>query len=1411
MGRVQLFEISLSHGRVVYSPGEPLAGTVRVRLGAPLPFRAIRVACTGSCGVSSKANDAAWVVEESYFNSSLSLADKGSLPAGEHSFPFQFLLPATAPTSFEGPFGKIVHQVRAAIHTPRFSKDHKCSLVFYILSPLNLNSIPDIEAVPARGEPQQDCCVKTELLGEETPMAADEGSTEKQAGEAHMAADSETNGSCEHGDASSHANAAEHTQESIRVSPQDGTSTLTRIAENGLSERDSEAGKQNHVTTDDFVQTSIVGSNGYILNKPALQTQPLRTTNTLASSLPGHAAKTLPGGAGKGRTPSAFPQTPAAPPATLGEGSADTEDRKPPAPGTDVKVHRARKTMPKPAVGLHAASKDPREVREARDHKEPKEEINKNISDFGRQQLLPPFPSLHPSLPQNQCYMATTKSQTACLPFVLAAAVSRKKKRRMGTYSLVPKKKTKVLKQRTVIEMFKSITHSTVGSKGEKDLGASSLHVNGESLEMDSDEDDSEELEEDDSHGVEQAAAFPTEDSRTSKESMSEVDRTQKSSESSIKKKFLKRKGKTDSPWIKPARKRRRRSRKKPSGAPLGSEPYKSSSGSTEQTAPGDSTGYMEVSLDSLDLRVKGILSSQAEGLANGPDVLETDGLQEVPLCSCRMETPKSREITTLANNQCMATESVDHELGRCTNSVVKYELMRPSNKAPLLVLCEDHRGRMVKHQCCPGCGYFCTAGNFMECQPESSISHRFHKDCASRVNNASYCPHCGEESSKAKEVTIAKADTTSTVTPVPGQEKGSALEGRADTTTGSAAGPLLSEDDKLQGPASHAPEGFDPTGPAGLGRPTPGLSQGPGKETLESALIALDSEKPKKLRFHPKQLYFSARQGELQKVLLMLVDGIDPNFKMEHQNKRSPLHAAAEAGHVDICHMLVQAGANIDTCSEDQRTPLMEAAENNHLEAVKYLIKAGALVGPKDAEGSTCLHLAAKKGHYEVVQYLLSNGQMDVNCQDDGGWTPMIWATEYKHVDLVKLLLSKGSDINIRDNEENICLHWAAFSGCVDIAEILLAAKCDLHAVNIHGDSPLHIAARENRYDCVVLFLSRDSDVTLKNKEGETPLQCASLNSQVWSALQMSKALQDSAPDRPVPVERTVSRDIARGYERIPIPCVNAVDGEPCPSNYKYVSQNCVTSPMNIDRNITHLQYCVCIDDCSSSNCMCGQLSMRCWYDKDGRLLPEFNMAEPPLIFECNHACSCWRNCRNRVVQNGLRARLQLYRTQDMGWGVRSLQDIPLGTFVCEYVGELISDSEADVREEDSYLFDLDNKDGEVYCIDARFYGNVSRFINHHCEPNLVPVRVFMAHQDLRFPRIAFFSTRLIEAGEQLGFDYGERFWDIKGKLFSCRCGSPKCRHSSAALAQRQASAAQEAQEDGLPDTSSAAAADPL
>lgn len=58
----------------------------------------------------------------------------------------------------------------------------------------------------------------------------------------------------------------------------------------------------------------------------------------------------------------------------------------------------------------------------------------------------------------------------------------------------------------------------------------------------------------------------------------------------------------------------------------------------------------------------------------------------------------------------------------------------------------------------------------------------------------------------------------------------------------------------------------------------------------------------------------------------------------------------------------------------------------------------------------------------------------------------------------------------------------------------------------------------------------------------------------------------------------------------------------------------------------------------------------------------------------------------------------------------------------------------------------------GDAHCIDAKSFGNIGRFLNHLCEPNLLAVRVFTTHQDLRFPRIAFFSSRPIRAGEQIG-----------------------------------------------------------
>lgn len=893
---------------------------------------------------------------------------------------------------------------------------------------------------------------------------------------------------------------------------------------------------------------------------------------------------------------------------------------------------------------------------------------------------------------------------------------------------------------------------------------------------------------------------------------------SEKSSESETRRLVQSRHGSEESSWL-----------------PSDQEKERNTADVVETVGAGRATEYTEVPLGALDIAAADSLTLSPHG--EGSDAGDTERLEELPLCSCRMEAPRVDSTSHRVSRQCMATESINGELRACTNCTIKGETMRPSSRVPLMVLCDVHRAHMVKHHCCPGCGYFCLAGTFLECCPDQRIAHRFHRGCVtvlgggrSRANGGGmlFCPHCGEDASEAQEVTIRSFNTASATTVVTMSASSTTTPSlppsvpTAPSLTASTGGmkdgkmperpvsarmrsnglvTLAVEQQQPPQPVASAAtvasippaeEGVDSVGPSLCmpnGKPISpsALPPGPSRAALQKAILTQDTERRKKLRFHPRQLYPAAKQGEVQRVLLMLMEGIDPTYQPDSQNRRSALHAAAQRGLLEVCYMLVQAGAHVEAQDKDMRTPLLEAIINNHIEVARYLIQNGACVYHTEEDGYTGLHHAAKLGNLEIVSMLLETGQVDVNAQDSGGWTPIIWAAEHKHVDVIKVLLNRGADVTINDKELNVCLHWAAYAGNVDIAELVLNAGCSLASVNMHGDTPLHIAAREGYLDCVTLFLSRGADIDIMNREGDTPLTLARPDTPVWVSLQINRKLRRGITNRMLRTEKIICSDIAQGYENVPIPCVNAVDDEGCPSDYKYVSENCETSAMNIDRNITHLQHCSCTDDCSSSNCLCGQLSIRCWYDKDQRLLQEFNKIEPPLIFECNMACSCYRTCKNRVVQAGIKVRLQLYRTEKMGWGVRALQDIPQGSFICEYVGELISDAEADVREDDSYLFDLDNKDGEVYCIDARYYGNISRFINHLCDPNLIPVRVFMLHQDLRFPRIAFFSSRDILSGQELGFDYGDRFWDIKSKYFTCQCGSEKCKHSAEAIALEQ------------------------
>lgn len=750
-------------------------------------------------------------------------------------------------------------------------------------------------------------------------------------------------------------------------------------------------------------------------------------------------------------------------------------------------------------------------------------------------------------------------------------------------------------------------------------------------------------------------------------------------------------------------------------------------------------------------------------------------------LCLCQSKTNlyvrKDAFEESDLSLMCQAVDSLEGRLIGCCNAVGGTEcarLYRPSPRVPYIVVCEQHRQRLLRHHCCPGCGNYCTQGRFVQCP----ALHYYHRDCQLSIAGKPQCPHCGLDSPPG-EVSISLGVQKYPVF-LPHQKLVKQIPS-ARMSLGSSMETLEQHETPPVNIAITLPIA------------TTVLDKGE-REKLEKLVKSACSMRSEGRsahlpRYSAKHLYQAAKAGDAEKIVQIIRHGINPNHIYREISMRAALHAAAEKGHMLAVHVLVQAGAQLDPQDNELMTPTMLACLNGHLRVVQYLVKAGACVTHQGSDGMTALHIAAKRGDLEICQCLLTTGKAPlsyIDVKDDGGWTALVWSCEFRHVAVASYLLDRRADSLLRDSEENIALHWAAFSGSEEISEKLLNFGSSVNSVNIHGDSPLHVAARQDNLQCVLLFLTRGARPDIVNGIGQYPLDCAVVGSDCYNAINTTTELRKMTSSAKERTNRILTNDITRGKEESEIQCLNAIDEEAEPRDYVYVTENCFTSNIHVDRAITSLQSCECEDTCIGASCKCTQLSLQSWYDSEGKLLPEFNFFDPPMLFECNEMCSCnVKLCRNRVVQRGLKVRFQLFRTVGKGWGVRTLTFIPKGTYVCEYVGEIISDCEADQREDDSYLFDLDNRDGETYCIDACRYGNIARFINHMCAPNLQPVRVFMGHHDLHFPRIAFFANRDIEPQEELGFDYGDKFWIIKYKSFTCTCGAQSCKYSETTIKQ--------------------------
>uniref|UniRef100_A0A915AYG5 SET domain-containing protein n=1 Tax=Parascaris univalens TaxID=6257 RepID=A0A915AYG5_PARUN len=289
-----------------------------------------------------------------------------------------------------------------------------------------------------------------------------------------------------------------------------------------------------------------------------------------------------------------------------------------------------------------------------------------------------------------------------------------------------------------------------------------------------------------------------------------------------------------------------------------------------------------------------------------------------------------------------------------------------------------------------------------------------------------------------------------------------------------------------------------------------------------------------------------------------------------------------------------------------------------------------------------------------------------------------------------------------------------------------------------------------------------------------KTPPALQSLIERFRAEFQLKKLIPDTRV--------YVTRDLTMGKERYPITVENDVgDGAVLDEDFEYAS-----TVLDLDVFRCRIDFslaCCCVDNCQS-HCPCVS---RCVYDSSGRLTDKVReMAERQelgVVLECNASCFCSSQCPSRVAQSGVRSHLEVYRSRRYGWAVRSTVPIQKGEFISEYTGELISGEEADKREDDTYLFEIVD-DAASYCIDAKRRGNVSRFINHSCEANLMVVRVVWDANVRHFPHICFFAKKNISRGEELTIDYGKQWWDVKLMKFLCQCGSKRCKYGEEARA---------------------------
>ena len=158
---------------------------------------------------------------------------------------------------------------------------------------------------------------------------------------------------------------------------------------------------------------------------------------------------------------------------------------------------------------------------------------------------------------------------------------------------------------------------------------------------------------------------------------------------------------------------------------------------------------------------------------------------------------------------------------------------------------------------------------------------------------------------------------------------------------------------------------------------------------------------------------YVAAESGHCD-ILHLLVDH-GANLEIANQSGWSPIHVASQQGHSRVIRLLAERNVNLNLRSANRSgsSPIILACTNGHLNTLIVLLDSGANLDTKNSLGQGPVHICCMYGYDKCLMLLLDLGA-EYTASDTNDFTPIEFAVMFGHADCVRHLMERGVKPNL-------------------------------------------------------------------------------------------------------------------------------------------------------------------------------------------------------------------------------------------------------------------------------------------------------------------------------------------------------------------------------------------------------------